>query len=250
MLDSPEQQSKTRGTISKIIEANHLGTNSRKVMTRVRKHKKINTMEGQVLFSLSTAAASKDDRMRLCSTVRESVETGLHHTPLGEWTEKDLLDRAEGMYGATELVHQLNAMRQNIPFTASGTLFEPEKMPPHQKVILEEMLSTSPAIYGHVMTQMIANPSLTIHTPDLPSQAKLLDANNRLLVTQGHYPSFNECVPGHTKTGGDCNRGLTSVLRKHNMKLDTECQVFLDANPAGHVYADMHTGPRGTRSRQ
>jgi len=25
------------------------------------------------------------------------------------------------------------------------------------------------------------------------------------------------------------------------MKLDTECQVFLDANPAGHVYADMHT---------
>jgi len=46
---------------------------------------------------------------------------------------------------------------------------------------------------------------------------------------------------GHTKTGGDCNRGLTSVLCKHNMKVDSECQVFLDANPAGHVYADVHT---------
>jgi len=80
------------------------------------------------------------------------------------------------MYRATELVHQLNAMRQNIPFVPSGTLFEPEKMPPHQKFILEEMLAASPAIYGHVMTQMISNPSLPIHTPDLPSQAKLLDA--------------------------------------------------------------------------
>jgi len=72
-----------------------------------------------------------------------------------------------------------------------------------------------------------------------------------LLVTQGHYPSFNECVPGHTKTGGDCNRGLTSVLRKHNMKVESESQVFLDANPAGHVYADEHTeGDTGRAVRQ
>ena len=135
------------------------------------------------------------------------------------------------MYRATELVHQLNAMRQNIPFVPSGTLFEPEKMPPHQKFILEEMLAASPAIYGHVMTQMISNPSLPIHTPDLPSQAKLLDANILILVTQGNNPSFNESLPGHTKTGGDCNRGFTSVLRKHNMKVDTTVSSFLGRKP-------------------
>jgi len=114
-------------------------------------------------------------------------------------------------------------------------------MPLRQKLILEKMLAASPAIYGHVMTQMISNPSLPIHAPDLPSRAKLLDANNRILVTQGNYPSFNECVPGKTTIGGDCNEGFTAVLRKHNIKLDPECQVFLDAFPAGHVYANMHT---------
>jgi len=164
--------------------------------------------------------------MRLCRTVREGVETGLDHTPLGDWTEKDLLDHTDGMYRATELAHQLNTKCQNIPFTPSGTRFEPEKLPPDQKLIIAQMLANSPAIYGHVMMQMTANLSLPIHAPDLPPRAKLLDANNQLLVTQGHYPSFNECVPGHTKTGGDCNRSFTSVLRKHNMKMDTECQVF------------------------
>eukprot|EP00277_Geminigera_cryophila_P026351 CAMPEP_0179483734 /NCGR_PEP_ID=MMETSP0799-20121207/60833_1 /TAXON_ID=46947 /ORGANISM="Geminigera cryophila, Strain CCMP2564" /LENGTH=42 /DNA_ID= /DNA_START= /DNA_END= /DNA_ORIENTATION= len=42
-------------------------------------------------------------------------------------------------------------------------------MPRRQQLILEEMLAASPAIYGHVMTQMISNPSLPIFTPDLPS---------------------------------------------------------------------------------
>jgi len=46
------------------------------------------------------------------------------------------------------------------------------------------MLAASPAIYGHVMMQMTTNPSLPIHTPDLPPQAKLLDAKNQILVTQ------------------------------------------------------------------
>ena len=211
-------------------------------------------------------------RLRLCNAILESVTNGLDHTPLGEWTEQRLHEHTDGMYRATELARKLNVMRQNIPFVPSGTLLELEKMPPDQHLILKGMLDASPAIYGHVMAQMISNPSLPIHTPNLPSQAKLLDANTRLLVTQGHYPSFNECVPGHTTTGGDCNRGLTSVLRKHNMKvefesqvfLDTttggdcirgltsvlrkhnmkvefESQVFLDANPAGLVYADEYT---------
>jgi len=40
-------------------------------------------------------------------------------------------------------------------------------------------------------------------------------------------------------------------LRKHNMKMDSECQVFLDANPAGHVYADELTeGDTGRAVRQ
>jgi len=251
LLDSPEQQSKTLDPIQRITEANHLGTNGPEVMKRVRKHKKINTMEGQVLYSHSAAAANKVERMRLCSAVLESVENGLDHTPVGEWTEQRLQDHADGMYRATELAHQLNVIRQNIPFTPSGTLFELEKMPRCQKLLLKEMLAASPAIYGHVMAQMISNPSLPIFTPDLPPQAKLLDANTRLLVTQGNYPSLNECVPGHTKTGGDCNGGLISVLLKHNMKVDSECQNFLDATPAGHVYADEHTeGDTGRAVRQ
>ena len=199
MLNLPEQHSKTRDTINKLKKDDSLGTNGPEIMTRVRKHKSINTKENQVLYSYSAATANKIERVRLCSCVRKSVENGLDHMPVGEWTEQRLQDHADGMYRATELVHQLNAMRQNIPFTPSGTLFEPEKMPLHQKLILEKMLAASTAIYGHVMTQMITNPSLSIHAPDLPSRAKLLDANNRILMTQGNYPAFNECLPGKTK---------------------------------------------------
>ena len=232
MLNSPEQQSKTRDTIIKLKKDDPLGTNGPEIMTRVRKHKSINTKEDQVLYSYSAGTTSKVDHMKICSSVLESVENGLDHTPLWEWTEKCLQDHADGMYCATELVHQLNTMRQHIPFTLSGTLFEPEKLPLHQKLILDKMLAASPAIYGHVMIQMTANPSLPIHIPDLPPRAKLLDTNNQLLVTQGHYPSFNDCVPGKTKVGGDCNEGFTAVLRKYNIKLDSDCQVFLDAKLA------------------
>jgi len=240
-MNSTEQQSKTRDTISKLKKADPLGTNGREVMTRVCKHKPINMMEDQVLHSYSAAAASKVDRMRLCNSVRKSVEKGLDHTPVEEWTEKRLQDHADGMYRAAELAHQLNTMRQHIPFTPNGTLFEPEKLPPDQKLIIAQMRAASPAIYGHVMMQMTANPSLPIHVPDLPPRAKLLDANNRILVTQGHNTSFNECVPGNTKIQGDHNQGFTAALRKHNIKLDPDCQVFLDTNPAGHVYANTHT---------
>ena len=100
----PQQQSKTRDTIRKLIRANHLGTNGREVMTRVHKHKQINTKEDQVLYSLSAVAESNVDPMRLCGTVRESVEKGLDHTPLGERTEQRLQDRTDRMYCATELV--------------------------------------------------------------------------------------------------------------------------------------------------
>jgi len=93
------------------------------------------------------------------------------------------------MYRATELAHQLCAKCQHIPFTPSGTRFEPEKLPHDQKLILAQMLAASPTIYGHVMMQITANPSLTIHTPDLPPRAKLLDAKNRILMTQGQEPS-------------------------------------------------------------
>jgi len=204
-----------------------------------------------VLYSRSAAAESKVDRMRLCKAVRESIEKGLDHTPVGDWTEKRLQVHVDCMYCATELAHQLNTLRQPIPFTPSGTRFEPEKLPPDQKLIIAQMRATSPAIYGHVMMQMTANPSLVIHAPDLPPRAKLLDANNQILVTQCHYPSFNECVPGNTKIQGDCNTGFTAALRQHNIKLVPECQVFLDANPAGYVYANMHSeGDKGWIVRQ
>jgi len=98
---------------------------------------------------------------------------------------------------------------------------------------------------------MTANLSLPIHAPDLPPRAKLLNANMWILVTQGHKTSINECVPGNTKINGDCNEGFTAALQKHNIKLDPDCQVFLDTNPAGHVYANIHTeGDKGRAVRQ
>jgi len=251
ILDSPEQQQKTIDTIQSIVKADHLGTNKPEVKGRIRKHKKINTKEGQVIYSKSLADGHKAERLICCKTVLESVKNGLDDTPLENWTEQHLRKRTEGMYRATDLARQLNEKRQNLPFVSSGTLFEFEKLPPDQQLNLTEMLHASSIIYGHVMAQMHSNPSLPIHTPDLPPQATLLDANTRLLVIQGHYPSFNECVPRHTKTGGDCNKGMISVLRKHNMKVDSRYQVFLDAYPAGHVYADVHTdGDTGRAVRQ
>ena len=120
------------------------------------------------------------DSENSCKAVLESVTNGLDHTPLDEWTQQHLQDRTDGMYRATELARQLNVKRQNFPFVSSGTLLELEKMPPDQQLILKDLLDASSIIYGHVMAQLISNPSLPIHTPDLPPQAKLLDANTRL----------------------------------------------------------------------
>jgi len=104
---------------------------------------------------------------------------------LEEWTQQLLQDCTKGMYRAIELACQLNVKRQNIPFVSSGTLFDLETVSPDQQLILEKILVASPFIYGHVMAQIISNPSLPIHAPDLPSQATMLDAETRLLMIQG-----------------------------------------------------------------
>jgi len=96
LLDSPEQQSKTRDTINKLKKDNALGTNGPGVMTPVCKHKSINTLEQQALYSYSAAATNKVERMRLCSSVRKSVENGLDHTPVGDWTKQRLQDKEDG----------------------------------------------------------------------------------------------------------------------------------------------------------
>jgi len=176
LLNSSEQQSKTRNTISKLNRANHLGTHGHEIMVQVRKHKKID----QVLYSRSAAAESKVERMKLCRTVQESVVKGQDHMLLGEWDEQCLHDVADRMYRATELADQLSAKHQHIPFTPSGTRFEPEKLSHDQKLILAHMRAASPTIYRHVIMQMTANPNLPIHTPNLPPWAKLLDAKNRI----------------------------------------------------------------------
>jgi len=106
-----------------------------------------------------------------------------------------LQDHTDGMYRATELVHQLNAKRQHIPFTPSGTRFEPKKLPPDQKLIITQMRAASPTIYGHVMMKMTTNPSLPIHAPDLPPRAKMLNATNRVLMTMGQ--SIPMCIREH-----------------------------------------------------
>jgi len=202
---------------TRIVRADHLGTNCSEMKTPLRQHKRINTMEGRAIYSKSLADANRLERLRHCKTVYDSVMNVLDQTPWEEWTQQHLDARTDNLHRATDLARQLNVKRQNLIFVSSGTLFEPEQMPPDQQIILEEMLDASPACYGHVMMQINSNPSLPIHTPDLPPKAQLLDPHTRMLVVLGNYPSLNECLPGHTKTGGDCNQGFTSVLRKHNM---------------------------------
>jgi len=181
-LNSSEQQNKKRDTIIKLNRTNHLGTHGPEIMPKVRKHKQINTMEDQVLYSLSAAAESKNERKKLCSTI--SVAKGQDRTPLEEWDEQRLQDALDCMYCATVLANQLCAKRQHIPFTLIFTLFDPEKLPNDQKLILAQILASSSTIYCHVMMQMTTNPSLPIHAPDLSQKAKLLDAKNQILMTQ------------------------------------------------------------------
>jgi len=194
LLDSPDELKRTFDAIQSIVDANHLGTTDPKIRARLHKHKQINTKEGQVIYSRSLADNNRVARLRSCKAVFESVTDGLDQTPLTEWTQQLLQDRTDGMYCAIELARQLNVKRQNTPFVSSGTLFDLDTMPSDQHLILKDMLGASPVIFGHVMAQMISNPSLPIHTPDLPSKAKMLDANTRLLMTQGNYPSLNECL--------------------------------------------------------
>jgi len=96
--------------------------------------------------------------MKLCRTVRDSVLKGQDRTPLKEWDEQRLQDAVDRMYRATELANQLCARHQHNPFTPSGRLFDPEKLPDDQKLIIAQMLAESPTIYGHVMMQIQASP--------------------------------------------------------------------------------------------
>ena len=65
------------------------------------------------------------------------------------------------MYAATALSHTLNALRQDIAYTPFGTSFEYEDLPEQQQVILAQIQSLEPNMFGHLVAQMIAKDLVT-----------------------------------------------------------------------------------------
>ena len=79
------------------------------------------------------------------------------------------------MYDATALANAVNALRQGIAYTPFGTSFKYEDLPEQQQVILVKIQSLEPNMFGHLVAQMIANPSNSVHVPDLPPLKNMLD---------------------------------------------------------------------------
>jgi len=140
------------------------------------------------------------------------------------------------LYDATALAHTLNNMRQE-PF---GTSFKYEDLLEQQKVILAQIQSLEPSMFGHLVAKMIANPSNSVHVSDLSPLKNILDPEHSLLISAGNYPGRDECRAGAKKTMGDCSVGLQQVLRKHNLRLDKGSHILIDAFCASHVYGDVH----------
>jgi len=95
--------------------------------------------------------------------------------PLEDWDNDHLQEAVHSRYAATALAHTLNAMRQDIPYTPFGTSFAYEDLPEQQRVILAQIQSLEPNMFGHLVGQMITNPSNPVHVPDLPPLERMLD---------------------------------------------------------------------------
>jgi len=160
--------------------------------------------------------------------------------PLDDWDRDHLEEAVESLYEATALAHNLNALRQNLAYTPFGTSFEYDELPKPQQTILAQIQSLEPSMFGHIVAQMIANPSNPVHVPDLPPLKNMLDPEHRLLISEGNYPGRDECRAGVSKTMGDCSVGLQQVLRKHNLDLDEGSHILCDAYGASYVYGDVH----------
>jgi len=159
--------------------------------------------------------------------------------PLEDWDNDHLQEAVQSLYAVTELAHTLNALRQYIPYTPSGTSLAYEDLPEQQRVILIQIQSVEPNMFGHLVGQMIANPSNPVHVPDLPPLKRMLDPDHQILISEGNYPGRDEYRAGAKKTVGDCSVGLQQVLRKHDLRLDEQSHIMCDAYGASHVYGDV-----------
>jgi len=95
--------------------------------------------------------------------------------PLEDWDNDHLQEAVKSLYDATALTHTLNALRQDIAYTPFGTSFKYEDLPEQQQVIFAQIQSLEPHMFGHLVAQMIANPSNPVHVPDLPPLKNMLD---------------------------------------------------------------------------
>jgi len=98
--------------------------------------------------------------------------------PLEDWDNDHLQEAVQLLYAATALAHTLNALRQDIAYTPFSTSFEYEDLPGQQRVILAQILSLEPNMFGHLVAQMITIPSNPVHVPDLPPLEKMLDTEH------------------------------------------------------------------------
>jgi len=95
--------------------------------------------------------------------------------PLEDWDNDHLQEAVKSLYDATALAHTLSALRQDIAYTPFGTSFKYEDLPEQQQVILAQIQSLEPNMFGHLVAQMIANPNNPVHVPDLPPLKNMLD---------------------------------------------------------------------------
>jgi len=142
----------------------------------------------------------------------ETITAAQDGMPLEDWDNNHLQEVEKSLYDATALAHTLNALHQDIPYTPFGTSFKYEDLPERQQVILAQIQSLEPNMFGHLVAQMTANPSNPVYVPDLPPLKKMRDPEHRLLISEGNYPGRDECRAGAKKTMGDCSVGLHQVL--------------------------------------
>jgi len=189
LMDSKEVQKNTSDAIKKLQVANFLGlVNDNTSLRRRRNKKKDNTLCGQPIWDRSKANANRPARIRAYKSLLETNTAAQDEMQLEDWGNDQLQEAVKSLYDATALAHTLNALRQDIAYTPFVTSFKYEDLPERQQVILAQIQSLEPNTFGHLVAQMIANPSNPVHVPDLSPLKKILDPEHRLLISEGNYP--------------------------------------------------------------
>jgi len=159
LMGSKEVQKNTSDAIKKLKMANPLGlVNENKSWRRRRGNKNVNTLCGQPIWDQSQANANRPTRIRESKSLLETSTAAQDKMPLEDWDNDHIQEAVQSMYAATALAHTLNALRQDIPYTPFGTSLKYEDLPEQQRVILAQIESVEPNMFGHLVGQMIAKP--------------------------------------------------------------------------------------------